>query len=1161
MKKIIFSVISLFLIISGSYAQYQSFNWYVGADSYLNFGKKANLDNPVPSSEFTNLASSNNCSILSDSSGQVVIYIQDDTVFFPTTGDKILPISFCTYSPNQPFVIVGWQETNGDIQFEIFSLATLSATGYNLYYTNGTISGTTLSLTNSNSLIDLGLSSKMAVFRYTKTFVVTHELHTNKFRIYNDFPNTIYVTSNIGNIFGTYVGESFDDGFFKFSPSGNYLACTSPGQQDFKVYNFDKINGTLSNELSISSKNYNSIEFAAGNEEILYVSENKNIFQIQISNIDITSSINPIGTSTSYISNMQLAPDGKIYVAKSGDLFLGAINNPEILGDDCLYDDKQVGLNATSNGIIPAFPSNYFFNLPIVTWSPSSILFDTPVNFNLNYYVNNDSSYWDFGNGQYLKKSSNAFTQNIKKLGPTTIKYVLFFKHNLKNSWDSVVLSKKVVIKKPANTHFIYPLDTIICDTNQSVNIHIDYPDPNRKFNWTTNIGNLSYTNTLTDFTLHIPDDYYLQITDTLGNVLAYDTLVIRQYIPHFSEPSNNLFVINSNVDFEIQSQQIPEDFTNTSNLIYSWDFGDGNTNTGTGLNPVSNIYIATGDYSVGVIINGLANCSYNLTKNIHITNADTIIPGNHFLTPNVASICDTTKNNVLIEVPQTNYSFDIHWYYFSTELTGNFNKKELLTNKPGKYYVQIYDGVSFHAIDSAIINYNICQELNVTLSDNSVDATNCNQIDEIKFIADVQKTGNCDVDISKFYYYWDFGDNTYTEGTDLKTAVHKYLNPGIYVAQLFLMDEKDCEHIARKTVFIQQQTSDTIYLKAKQKDALGNYIFDFNSNGKLTQSFYDKSMFITTTSHQDFANFGETFTFDIQSPVDAKINKTSDITFFMNFALWGYFTANLTSPEGVTVDLASSMSSTKTLMFGFPGEDLLNYFYGKPKTYLFNQTGAEINDLGSGKTSLSYYTPDEKMVDGSFYFMPHNIYKFKSPDDLLGQSINGTWKLFIKGDSHYGRIVSWGLRFNPELFKRDLLPDYITCYDDEGNVYQTNDLVLKVTDLGGVNNQITCEIHYPNSNCTLKKTLLIEFSEIQNVLTPNGDGINDYWMPVSSTSQANIVVIDKVGRVVADFNASDNLLGWDGTFKGKPLPSDSYWYIIKLKNGIFLKGVLTIVR
>ncbi|KJD34667.1 CHU large protein [Tamlana nanhaiensis] len=74
---------------------------------------------------------------------------------------------------------------------------------------------------------------------------------------------------------------------------------------------------------------------------------------------------------------------------------------------------------------------------------------------------------------------------------------------------------------------------------------------------------------------------------------------------------------------------------------------------------------------------------------------------------------------------------------------------------------------------------------------------------------------------------------------------------------------------------------------------------------------------------------------------------------------------------------------------------------------------------------------------------------------------------------------------------------------------------------------------------------------------TPNGDGVNDTWQitGVSGMFQPNskILIFDRYGKLLKELSPTE--VGWNGTFKGKKLPSDDYWFSIKLEDGRTFKN------
>ncbi|SMC45379.1 T9SS type B sorting domain-containing protein [Moheibacter sediminis] len=82
----------------------------------------------------------------------------------------------------------------------------------------------------------------------------------------------------------------------------------------------------------------------------------------------------------------------------------------------------------------------------------------------------------------------------------------------------------------------------------------------------------------------------------------------------------------------------------------------------------------------------------------------------------------------------------------------------------------------------------------------------------------------------------------------------------------------------------------------------------------------------------------------------------------------------------------------------------------------------------------------------------------------------------------------------------------------------------------------------------------------IPNLITPNGDGYNDYWeiRALEMYPDATIKIFDRYGKMFMDRKMQTNFR-WDGKYLGNPLPSGSYWYIITIEEGKSISGHITI--
>ncbi len=86
----------------------------------------------------------------------------------------------------------------------------------------------------------------------------------------------------------------------------------------------------------------------------------------------------------------------------------------------------------------------------------------------------------------------------------------------------------------------------------------------------------------------------------------------------------------------------------------------------------------------------------------------------------------------------------------------------------------------------------------------------------------------------------------------------------------------------------------------------------------------------------------------------------------------------------------------------------------------------------------------------------------------------------------------------------------------------------------------------------------------IPNVFTPNGDGQHDTWEihNLDLYRSCIVTVYSRWGQMVFRSTGYPEEGGWDGTYRGQPLPVGSYSYIIDLRDGSpVLRGYVAIIR
>jgi len=100
----------------------------------------------------------------------------------------------------------------------------------------------------------------------------------------------------------------------------------------------------------------------------------------------------------------------------------------------------------------------------------------------------------------------------------------------------------------------------------------------------------------------------------------------------------------------------------------------------------------------------------------------------------------------------------------------------------------------------------------------------------------------------------------------------------------------------------------------------------------------------------------------------------------------------------------------------------------------------------------------------------------------------------------------------------------------------------------------------------TVTVTVIPICIEVRNAFTPNGDGINDYWMVYRSNAclkNVSVQVFNRYGNTVYENKNYNNT--WDGTYKGKPVPDGTYYAVCKFtlidNKVVTIKKDVTVLR
>lgn len=118
----------------------------------------------------------------------------------------------------------------------------------------------------------------------------------------------------------------------------------------------------------------------------------------------------------------------------------------------------------------------------------------------------------------------------------------------------------------------------------------------------------------------------------------------------------------------------------------------------------------------------------------------------------------------------------------------------------------------------------------------------------------------------------------------------------------------------------------------------------------------------------------------------------------------------------------------------------------------------------------------------------------------------------------------------------------YDFALDDENGPYQDSNVFRNVAEgdhLIFVRDKNGC------GTITYEFIQTLRPDDFPKFFTPNNDGINDYWQlsPLNDNvpSLRALYVFDRYGKLLSQVNPES--YGWDGTYKGQPMPSSTYWF------------------
>ena len=128
------------------------------------------------------------------------------------------------------------------------------------------------------------------------------------------------------------------------------------------------------------------------------------------------------------------------------------------------------------------------------------------------------------------------------------------------------------------------------------------------------------------------------------------------------------------------------------------------------------------------------------------------------------------------------------------------------------------------------------------------------------------------------------------------------------------------------------------------------------------------------------------------------------------------------------------------------------------------------------------------------------------------------------------------------------------------GHINEIQSPTTRVTELSAGENKFLWKVMKGNCEDTAVVKITVHDLFVPSVITPNGDGKNDYFKISEFTGDVELIIVNRWGN--EEYTNANYLNDWDGrNNKGVELPADTYFYVLKFENGKIKKGSVLIKR
>ncbi len=1203
MKRYVLVLLQVVLVTFFAQAQKQGNYWYFGNNAGLNF-------NTDPPTILTNgmLSTTEGCATISDADGNLLFYTDGIKVYNknhgtmpngtgllgdPSSAQSGIIVPY-PGKPSQYFIFTVSAYSNSSLYYSIVDMSLNGGLGDVLTPKNVPVLATTE-------------ESVCAVFANNFYWIITHKRGSNQYYAYKLTNAGLDLANPVITSVGYTTPSNGDIGYLKSDITGTKLAMTYYFAGKTEVLSFNKVTGVVSTPIALTVASSYGVEFSP-NGKVLYVHGfGAGTYQFNLeagTQTQIQSSQFTLRTGASE-GALQIAVNGKIYVANFGATSLSVINNPNVLGTGCNYviGGQSLGSKTSAIGLPTIMTSFVSTGPPIVSGPAATNISNTSAT--IEAIVNGDGGSAITERGFYYGTTANPttnkttvtgttgnFNTGISGLTPNTLYYFRAYATNANGTTYTVdeTFTTAAAPAGPAIT-----AGFTVNTANQCFSGH-SYTFTNTSsitsgtlsYSWDFGDGNTA-TTTSPSHTYSAPGTYTVTLTATEDEGEATETstqtvIVYASPVASFTTGTAGSQCLTGN----------SYSFTNTSSissgtLTYSWDFGDGSTATS---QDATHSYTAAGTYTVKLTATSGNNCANSTTTTVTvyaqpvatftINNASQCFTGNSYSFTNTSSISSGTLT----------YSWD-----FGDGGTATSQDATHSYTAAGTYTVKLTATSGNNCVNSTTKTVTVYPQPTAAFTIGST--TQCFTGNSFSF------TNTSSISSGTLTYSWDFGDGSTATSQD---ATHSYTAAGTYTVKLTATSANNCVHSTTATVTVYPKPTVAFTINTAEQ-CLTNNKFTFSntsaiSSGSITYAwnFGDGS---TLTSQNPEHQYSAPGTYKVKLVVTSNNNCKDSLE--KTVTVYSLPTGTLTTPNGLTIcdGTTTTLQATGGNTYQWYLDDVaINNATGS--TYaattggvytvkLFNEQGC--TNMATGSATMTLIR--QPAVNFSF-----DKYCIGQPTTFNNQStttqsgaVTYNWTLGNNTTStdknpvvSYTQVATYAVKLEvvPTLcpaLKQSVTKNVNTEAPRAATRYAIVDAVIgkdvtlqardfnatiqwtpadNLSDAHRYNpvlkpaKQQEYRIRYDfASGCVTVDSLLVrvfngESIFVPKAFTPNGDGKNDVLRPslVGIRELTYFRVYNRWGNLLFETRTMGQ--GWDGNYKGMLQPMETYIWVAE---GITDKG------